>query len=178
MASGLSMPVGFKNSTEGNLQVAINAMVSSRHPHTFLGIDQEGRTCLVRTRGNPWAHLVLRGGVQPNYDPDSIAAACDQLRQAGAVPVVMVDCSHANSGRRFECQETVWTSVLTQRCGGNGALIGMMVESNLEEGSQKLPADGGALRYGVSITDECVGWSATERMLRSAHHEIGRASRP
>ena len=173
MASGLSMPVGFKNSTAGDLQVALNAMESARHAHSFLGIDQEGRTCLVRTKGNPWGHLVLRGGsAKPNYDAESLADAAGQLRKAGLDPVVLVDCSHANSSKKHERQEEVWQDLVKQRVGGNQDLIGMMVESNLEEGNQKIPGDLKDLRYGVSITDACVGWETTERMLREAYEQL------
>jgi len=176
MASGLSMPVGFKNTTEGNLHVAINAMESARHPHTFLGIDQEGRTCMVRTRGNPWGHMVLRGGnARPNYDAGSLEEAAGHLRQAGLEPAILVDCSHANSSKRHERQEGVWNDLVQQRAGGNRDLIGMMVESNLEEGNQKISGDRGQLRYGVSITDACVGWETTERMLRHAYGQLGLA---
>ncbi len=173
MASGLSMPVGFKNSTAGDLQVALNAMESARHAHSFLGIDQEGRTCLVRTKGNPWGHLVLRGGsAKPNYDAESLADAAGQLRKAGLDPVLLVDCSHANSSKKHERQEEVWQDLIQQRVGGNQDLIGMMVESNLEEGNQKIPGDLKDLRYGVSITDACVGWETTERMLREAYEQL------
>ncbi|MBM3276461.1 MAG: 3-deoxy-7-phosphoheptulonate synthase [Candidatus Handelsmanbacteria bacterium] len=173
MASGLSMPVGFKNSTAGDLQVALNAMESARHPHSFLGIDQEGRTCLVRTKGNPLGHLVLRGGsAKPNYDAESLAAAASQLRQAGLASVLLVDCSHANSSKKHERQEEVWQDLLQQRLGGNQDLIGMMVESNLAEGNQKIPKDKKDLKYGVSITDACVGWETTERMLRQAYAQL------
>jgi 3-deoxy-7-phosphoheptulonate synthase len=169
MASGLSMPVGFKNSTEGVLQVAIDAMEAARHPHTFLGVDPEGRTAVVRTKGNSWGHVVLRGGHgRPNYNAESIAAACDQLRQNGLDPVLMVDCSHANSNKQHEHQEAVWDTVLQQRWAGNAALIGLMVESNLHAGQQKIPQDLSQLRYGVSVTDACVSWETTQRMLRQA----------
>ena len=170
MASGLSMPVGFKNSTDGNLQVAIDAMESARHPHSFLGIDQEGRTCVVRTSGNPWRHVVLRGGGGgPNYEPERIEEASRQMREAGLDPVFMVDCSHANSGKKHELQESVCESVVRQRGSGNDALIGVMIESNLNPGNQKIPDNLEQLQYGVSLTDECVGWETTERMLRNAH---------
>ena len=172
MASGLSMPVGFKNSTDGNLQVAIDAMESAGHPHSFLGIDQEGRTCVVRTTGNPCRHVVLRGGGRgPNYEPESIEEAARQMHQGGLDPVFMVDCSHANSGKKHELQEAVCESVVRQRRSGNDALIGVMIESNLNSGNQKIPEDLEHLQYGVSITDECVGWETTERMLRNAHAE-------
>jgi len=167
MASGLSMPVGFKNATDGSLQTAIDAMRAARHPHSFLGVDEEGLTCIVRTTGNPVGHLVLRGGrTRPNYDAASIRAAEEQLGRAGLPPVLMVDCSHANSGKVPARQEEVWHSVIEQRCAGTHSLIGAMVESNLVEGNQPFPRPVPELRYGVSITDPCVSWETTERMLR------------
>ena len=173
MASGLSMPVGYKNSTEGVLQVAIDAMEAARNPHTFLGVDKEGRTAVIRTQGNPWGHVVLRGGkARPNYDPESIDEACEQLRQANLEPVLMVDCSHANSNKRHEQQEEVWNSIMAQRSAGRDSIIGMMVESNINEGTQKIPSDLSQLRYGVSVTDACVSWETTERMLRQAHADL------
>ena len=174
MASGLAMPVGFKNSTEGNVQVAINALQSARQPHTFFGIDQEGKTCMVRTPGNPWGHVVLRGGHGgPNYDPQSVEEAGQQLRQVGMEPVLMVDCSHANSSKQHALQEGVWQDLVQQRVAGNQNLIGLMVESNLAEGNQPIPEDRRQLRYGVSVTDACVGWETTERMLRHAYAQMG-----
>jgi 3-deoxy-7-phosphoheptulonate synthase len=173
MASGLSMPVGFKNSTEGVLQVAIDAMKAARQPHTFLGVDKQGHAAVIRTRGNPLGHIVLRGGrARPNYDPDSIAAACEQLRHAGLDPVLMVDCSHANSRKQHENQEEIWSAVLKQRLAG-APVIGLMIESNLHAGNQKIPKDLEQLRYGVSVTDACVNWETTERMLRKAHADLG-----
>jgi 3-deoxy-7-phosphoheptulonate synthase len=167
MASGLSMPVGFKNATDGSLQIALDAMQSARTPHSFLGIDQDGITSIIRTTGNPVGHVVLRGGrLRPNYDSDSIHEAEAKLLQAGLPPVVMVDCSHANSAKQFARQEEVWRSVLAQRVAGNRALIGLMVESFLNEGSQPFPQPAAALRHGVSITDACVSWETTERMFR------------
>ncbi len=174
MASGLSMPVGFKNGTDGGLQVAVDAMLSSRHPHSFLGIDTDGMTSIIRTMGNPYGHVVLRGGkAGTNYDPASIAAAEAALRKAGLPAGLMVDCSHANSAKVFARQEEVWNSVVEQRRGGNRVLVAMMVESHLQEGNQPLVADRSKLRYGVSITDACVGWETTERMLRHAHRVLG-----
>ncbi|MBP7937133.1 MAG: 3-deoxy-7-phosphoheptulonate synthase [Phycisphaerae bacterium] len=166
MASGLSMPVGYKNSTEGNLQVAIDAMQSARHAHSFLGIDDDGRTAIIKTRGNRWGHMILRGGRNgPNYDPKNVADATARLRKACLPAVVMVDCSHANSNKKFQNQELVWRSVLEQQITGNPSLIGLLVESNLCEGSQPFIDDPTKLRYGVSITDECLGWEKTEEML-------------
>lgn len=167
MASGLPMPVGFKNSTEGNLQVAINALQAARKAHTYLSVDPSGRPCMVRTKGNPWGHVVLRGGSRgPNYDKQSLEEAMLQLHRAGLDPVVMVDCSHANAHKQHERQEAVWHDLLEQRSAGNRHLIGMMVESNLEAGAQQIPEDRSQLRYGMSITDACVGWDTTARMLR------------
>jgi 3-deoxy-7-phosphoheptulonate synthase len=173
MASGLSMPVGFKNGTDGGLQIAMDAMTSARSPHSFLGIDPEGVTSIVRTSGNPDGHVVLRGGRQRgNYDPESIAAAQSALTQAGLPPVVMVDCSHAKSGKQHARQEEVCRSVVAQRAAGNRGLIGLMVESYLNEGNQPFPQNPAELRYGVSITDACVNWETTERMLWHAHEAL------
>jgi 3-deoxy-7-phosphoheptulonate synthase len=167
LASGLSMPVGFKNATDGSLQVAIDALGAAMHPHSFLGIDQEGFTCIVRTAGNPAGHVVLRGGrASTNYDPASIRTAEARLTQAGLPPVLMVDCSHANSGKEPARQEDVWRSVIEQRTRGTRSLIGVMIESYLQEGSQPFPRPVAELRPGVSITDACVSWETTERLLR------------
>jgi 3-deoxy-7-phosphoheptulonate synthase len=170
MSSGLSMPVGFKNNTEGNLQIAVDAMQSARNPHSFLGIDGEGRTCIFHTNGNEWGHLILRGGQRgANYDEHSIAEAEARMTEAGLRPAIIVDCSHANSGKKAEKQFHAWESVLQQRAAGRRSLIGMMLESNLVAGSQKIPADKSQLKYGVSVTDACVGWEDTERMVRTAY---------
>jgi 3-deoxy-7-phosphoheptulonate synthase len=175
MASGLSMPVGLKNSTDGSLQVAIDAMGAARHPHSFLGIDQDGVTSIVRTVGNPHAHVVLRGGrAQTNYDARSIRAAEEKLKSEGLPPVLMVDCSHANSGKQHARQGDVWRSVIEQRIAGTASLIGLMVESNLNEGNQPIPKNPADLRYGVSITDPCIGWETTERMLRWGHEALAK----
>ena len=166
MASGLSMPVGFKNSTDGSLQLALDAMQSARTPHSFLGIDQDGVTSIIRTTGNPVGHLVLRGGrSRPNYDAESLREAETRLTQAGVPAVFMVDCSHANSGKQHARQEEVWRSVIAQRAAGLPSMIGVMLESNLFEGNQPFPQDPAELRYGVSITDACLGWDATKRLL-------------
>jgi 3-deoxy-7-phosphoheptulonate synthase len=173
MASGLSMPVGYKNTTEGHLRPAVEAFGAARAPHRFLGIDDEGRTAIVATRGNPAGHVILRGGRDtPNYDPQFVAGAAAALAAAGLPARIMVDCSHANSGKRHERQAVVWSSVIAQRAAGHHALIGAMLESNLEEGRQELPADPVSLRHGVSITDACVGWAETERLLRHAWEQL------
>lgn len=176
MASGLSMPVGFKNGTDGSLQTAVDAMVSARTPHSFLGIDQDGITSIIRTTGNPVGHVVLRGGrSRPNYDAASLQEAQTRLVQAGLPPVMMVDCSHANSGKQHARQEEVWHSVIEQRVAGNRFLVGAMVESYLKEGNQPFPQKPAALCYGVSITDACLGWAATERMLRWGAERLAQA---
>lgn len=169
MASGLSMPVGFKNRTDGNVQVALDAMIAARSAHSFLGIDNDGRIATVRTAGNPLGHLILRGSRGgPNYDPASIADASRRMTDAFLKPAIMVDCSHGNAGKRHEMEETVWKEVLRQRRRGTKSIIGMLVESNLEAGNQPLSSDISRMRYGVSVTDACVDWPTTERMLRSA----------
>jgi 3-deoxy-7-phosphoheptulonate synthase len=176
MASGLSMPVGYKNATDGQLRPAIEAFQAALRPHSFLGIDDEGRTCVVATRGNKSGHVILRGGRDaPNYDSHLIAGAARQMSAAGLPARLMVDCSHANSGKQHERQQVVWSSVVEQRASGNRALIGAMLESNLEEGRQDLPADPYTLRYGVSVTDACIGWDETVRLLRQAYEVLGAA---
>ena len=175
LASGLSMPVGFKNGTDGGIQVAIDALTSARNPHSFLGMDGEGRTCIVKTKGNPFGHVVLRGGrTGTNFDPASTAEAVRQLSQAGLEARLVVDCSHGNANKRHELQEAAWGSIVKQRVAGNRSLMGVMVESNLVEGNQKIPGDRSLLRYGVSVTDECIGWEATERMVLEAHAMAGK----
>jgi 3-deoxy-7-phosphoheptulonate synthase len=176
LASGLSMPVGFKNATDGSLQVAIDALCSARTPHSFLGLDQEGFTAIVRTTGNPDGHVVLRGGrLQTNFDAESVREAEARLVQAGLSPVLMVDCSHANSGKQPARQEEVWRSIIEQRIAGTRSLMGAMIESYLFEGNQPIPKDLSQLRYGVSITDACISWDMTERMLRSGYEALAKA---
>ena len=172
LASGLSMPVGFKNGTDGILTGAINAMVAARAPQSFLGIDQDGKTSIVKTSGNPWCHLVLRGGHRPNYDPVSIEDARMKLSAKGLPGAVMVDCSHANSGKKFQRQEHVWKDIIEQRLDGDDSLIGMMLESNLFEGTQTFTGNSDSLDYGVSITDECISMETTERLLLSANEKL------
>ena len=173
MASGLSMPVGFKNATNGSLQVALDATQSAVSPHHFIGIDEQGRACVVHTRGNTFGHVILRGGSDgSNYDPDDIAAAAGRLADAELEPRLVVDCSHANSGKVPARQEVVWDSLVQQRVGGTTAITGMMLESNLEEGSQSIPTDLTQLRYGVSVTDACIGWEKTRELLLRAHDRL------
>jgi 3-deoxy-7-phosphoheptulonate synthase len=168
MASGLSMPVGFKNSTEGNLQVAINAIQSARRPHSFLGITQDGMNGIVRTTGNPDTHIVLRGGKKPNFDAASIAECVQMLSTAGLEPRVMVDCSHAQTNKDYTRQPEVFAALIEQVRGGSTAILGAMLESNIEAGNQALGENRAALKYGVSITDPCIDWATTERCLTEA----------
>lgn len=166
MVSGLSLPVGFKNGTDGSVGIALDAMRSAAHAHQHFGLDAQGRAALVETQGNPDTHLVLRGGHQgPNYDAQSIAQACAAMRKVGLEASLMVDCSHANSGKDPQLQPQVLQSVLAQRAAGERSLRAVMLESNLMDGQQAL---GDNLQYGVSITDGCLGWSNTEQMLLDA----------
>jgi 3-deoxy-7-phosphoheptulonate synthase len=175
MASGLSMPVALKNNTDGSLQSAIDAMGAARHPHSFLGINEDGVTSIVRTTGNPHTHIVLRGGrAKANYDAKSICKAEEKLKSEKLQPVLMVDCSHANSGKQHARQEDVWRSVIQQRVEGTRSLIGMMIESNINEGNQPIPKKLTDLRYGVSLTDSCISWETTERLLRWGYEKLAK----
>ncbi len=175
MASGLSMPVGYKNGTDGNLEIAIQAMQAAQNPHSFLGIDTDGRTCVIHTTGNPYGHLILRGGRSgPNYDAQNVKAAAEALSAVKLPPFLMVDCSHANSDKDYTKQATVWRDAVAQRAEGNKHIVGLMLESNLVAGSQKLTSDLSQLKYGISITDGCIGWDQTEELLRDAHAALKR----
>jgi 3-deoxy-7-phosphoheptulonate synthase len=169
MVSGLSMPVGFKNSTDGNLQIAIEAMASAQHPHHFIGIDPRGQTSTLETTGNTDTHIILRGGrMGGNYRKPEIVYAAELLREAGFEPAIMVDCSHGNSEKQPERQREVLRSALASRRSGCREIIGFMLESNLKGGRQAVPADPSRLEYGVSITDACIGWETTEELLEHA----------
>jgi len=172
MASGLSMPVGFKNSLDGNLSSAINALTAARTPQSFLGIDQDGKPCVVKTGGNPWGHIVLRGGKRPNYDPISIEEARLNLIEKKLPETIVVDCSHANSMKKYQGQSVVWKNIIGQYIAGNEALIGLMLESNIHEGNQGVSADVSSLEYGVSITDECISLETTEQLLLWANDQL------
>ncbi len=177
MASGLSMPVGFKNSTEGSLEVAINAMQAAMAQHRFLGMDNNGKTCVVKTAGNALGHLILRGGrTGPNYDEASLAEAARLLNDAKLLPRFVVDCSHANSEKDYTRQPAVWNDVIRQRVAGNETIVGLMLESNLQAGKQALGSDPSALEYGVSITDGCISFDETERLLHSACEALSAVS--
>ena len=173
MSSGLSSPVGFKNGTDGSLDVAVNAMLSVQHPHRFLGIDPDGRVALTTTRGNPYAHVVLRGGGgKPNYDSVSVALAESALHKAGVSTNIMVDCSHANSNKDPSLQPLVMENIGNQILEGNTSIVGLMVESHLNEGNQKIPENLDDLQYGVSVTDGCIGWQTTEDAVRALANKV------
>ncbi|MCK4767396.1 MAG: 3-deoxy-7-phosphoheptulonate synthase [Desulfobacula sp.] len=172
MASGLSMPVGFKNCTDGSLTAAINAMTAAGAPQHFLGIDPQGYSSVVSTKGNPFGHIVLRGGPHPNYDPVSVGKVQKRLKTKNLLDAVMIDCSHDNSGQKHKGQSFVFKSVLDQRLDGNTNIIGLMLESNLFEGNQKCNGDCKTLKYGVSITDECISWETTESLIRCSYDRI------
>jgi 3-deoxy-7-phosphoheptulonate synthase len=173
MASGLSMPVGYKNSTDGTIDNATNAMLSARMPHNFLGVDDAGLTCIIRTKGNNAGHLILRGGKNgPNYDRANVAAATELLQKEGLSAGVMIDCSHANSNKDYRRQAEVWRDVVAQHREDYKRIIGGMLESNLVEGKQALGSDPSQLKYGVSITDGCIGWEQTEELLQWAYESI------
>jgi len=178
MSSGLSFPVGFKNGTDGNLQIAMDAMKAVQHPHSFLGINREGRISIIQTCGNPDVHIVLRGGSRKvNYAPEDIATTEESLKKNGLAPTVMVDCSHGNSNKDYQKQPEVLESVIQQVVDGNNSISGVMIESNLECGSQKIPADPSQLKYGVSITDACIDWDTTEKIILAAHERLRKAKR-
>ncbi len=169
MASGLSMPVGFKNGTDGNLNTAINAMKAAAKGHRFMGINRHGQVALLTTQGNPDGHVILRGGKATNYDKASIAQSEIDMEKAGLSPVLMVDCSHANSEKDFRRQSSVAKDIVKQIEQGNRSIIGLMIESNINEGSQPANVALNELAYGVSITDACIGWQETESLLKQAH---------
>jgi 3-deoxy-7-phosphoheptulonate synthase len=170
MASGLSMPIGFKNGTDGSVQTAINAIRAASQPQTFLGINLDGSASAVVTAGNPNCHIVLRGGSSgPNYSPAHIASTEKLLGAAGLITSILVDCSHDNSAKKPEGQPDVMRSLLAQIAAGNTSIMGAMIESNLLAGSQPFPQPREKLRRGVSITDGCIGWETTEALVREVH---------
>ncbi len=166
MASGLSSSIGFKNGTDGSLTVAINALQSVASPHRFLGINSEGSVSIITTKGNPYAHVVLRGGNgKPNYDSVSVSICEQELVAAGIAPNIMIDCSHANSNKDHNLQPLVLDNVANQIIEGNTSIIGVMMESHLKGGNQKLSSNPDDMEYGVSVTDACVDWETTEASL-------------
>ncbi|MPQ49226.1 3-deoxy-7-phosphoheptulonate synthase [Marinifilum sp. N1E240] len=166
MSSGLSSVVGFKNGTDGNIDITINAMQAVASPQNFVSINPEGKVAVIRTLGNPNTHLILRGGKKPNYDRKSIQDIEKKLRELNIAPRIMVDCSHANSYKQAKKQEIALSDLADQIRNGNGSIMGFMIESNLEFGKQNIPADKSKLKYGVSVTDECLDWESTEKILK------------
>ena len=178
MASGLSMPIGFKNATDGSLKAAVDGIKTALSPHAFVGITGEGRLGVFKTRGNPFGHLILRGGLNgPNYTSEHIAFAGELMRKSGLVPNLIVDCSHGNCNREPRRQMEVQRDTLSQVADGNRTIKGTMLESNLEYGRQDIPADLTALKPGVSVTDPCLGWADTESLIRESYERLGRTNR-
>ena len=179
MSSGLSMPVGFKNGTGGSVQLAVDGVVAAQAAQGFLGVDSDGRASAVVTRGNANCHIVLRGGSRgTNFDAASIADAVERLEKARVCPRLIVDCSHANCGKDYTKQRIAINDVMEQRVAGNANIVGVMLESHLYEGNQALnESDPGSLRYGVSITDPCVGWEETVELLTGAYQALGAAKK-
>jgi 3-deoxy-7-phosphoheptulonate synthase len=176
MASGLSMPVGFKNSTDGSIDVALNAIESSRSPQNFLGINQEGKTSIFSTLGNTLGHLVLRGGGgKTNYEAPCVQEAIKKMNGRSINPVVVIDCSHANSSKDHNRQSIVLQNVIEQIQNKENVIHGVMLESNIEAGNQAITADLNELKYGVSVTDKCIDWSTTVEILAEAHKKYPQA---
>ena len=172
MASGLSMPIGFKNGTDGSLSTAVNAMQAASSSHRFMGINREGQVALLSTQGNPNGHVILRGGKQTNYDSVSVTECEQDMAKMGLDASLMVDCSHANSRKDYRRQPLVANDVIQQIREGNQSIIGLMIESHINEGSQPSNYQLNEMEYGVSITDACINWSATEALLTHAHSEL------
>ena len=173
MASGLSMPVGFKNGTDGSIEVALNALQSARIPHHFLGINQKGQVSIFKTTGNAYGHVILRGGNrQPNFDAANVKVAEEKLKQANLLPRIVIDCSHGNSNKDYQLQASVLENVIQQIMDGNTSIVGMMLESNLHEGNQPIPSNLEQLKYGISVTDKCIGWEETEKIILAAHEKL------
>ena len=173
LASGLSMPTGFKNATNGDIMVAINAVSSSYSQHNFIGIDQMGKTCIFETTGNKDVHIILRGGASgPNYYEEEVEKAVDLMKSNNIEESIVIDCSHMNSGKDHEKQERVLRNIIDQKNRTNNPIVGFMVESNLNPGNQPIPKDLNNLKYGVSITDPCIGWNDTKKMIMEAYNNL------
>jgi len=172
MSSGLSMPVGFKNGTDGSLAVAINALRSASSAHRFLGINVEGRATILETRGNDYGHVILRGGKEPNFDAVNVALAEKALQEANLDARIIIDCAHANSHKNHELQPLVAINIVDQIVAGNRSIVGAMIESNVNAGNQPLNGNRESLQYGVSVTDACVDWETTEKTVLEMHEKL------
>ncbi len=172
MASGLSMPVGFKNGTDGNIQVALNALHSAKSSHNFLGINHKGQVSVFQTKGNVYGHVILRGGNQPNFDVENVKLVEEKLKEANLPPRIVIDCSHGNTNKDYKLQANVLENVVEQIIDGNTSIVGMMLESNLYEGSQSITGKREDLKYGVSVTDKCISWEETEKIILAAHKKL------
>jgi len=172
MVSNLLMPIGFKNSTSGDLNAAVNGVKAADNSHVFLGCDENGISCIIESEGNPCPHVILRGGKKPNYDSISVSKVLEKMALKGLNPAVVVDCSHANSGKDYKRQSIVWRDVFNQiEFGGN--IVGVMLESNLNAGNQKITS---CLKRGVSVTDACISWEETEELILSGHSQLSKLS--
>jgi 3-deoxy-7-phosphoheptulonate synthase len=167
LSSGISSAVGFKNNVDGAVMVAVNAIRSASSANSFISVTDEGKVAVFRSEGNPHCHVILRGGKAPNYDKDSVSKCEEELKKAGLPTNIMIDCSHGNSNKNHENQGLVLEEIAKQIEGGNRSIIGVMIESNLNEGNQPIPDDLSDLSYGVSVTDACISWESTEELLRS-----------
>lgn len=176
MASGLSMPVGFKNGTGGGLTMAVNAIQSAQASHKFIGMNTAGQVTIIQTTGNRFGHVILRGGKQPNYDSVNVRLCEDALIDAGLKPNIVVDCSHANSYKKFELQPLVADNIAQQINNGNCSIVGIMLESHLNEGKQSFPAadEIDKIQYGVSLTDGCISWETTDILLRNLSDKLAK----
>lgn len=173
MASGLTMPVGFKNATTGDIDPAVNAVVASRASHSFIGVDHYGYLCVIDTLGNKYGHVVLRGGDSvPNCDEASVKKTEEKLAKLNLPQSIIVDCSHGNSGKKHERQEEAYKTIISQIENGNTSIAGWMFEANLEAGNQKINPDKTKLKYGQSVTDECISWDVNERLIRDAYKRL------
>lgn len=173
MASGLSTPVGFKNGTDGGIQVALNALESASAPHNFLGINQSGQVSMFKTKGNAYGHVILRGGGgKPNFDAANVKLVEEQLKKANLPPRIVIDCSHGNSNKDYKLQGVAFDNAIQQIVDGNTSIVGMMLESHLAEGNQPIPSKLEQLKYGVSVTDKCIGWEETEKLILAAYEQL------
>ncbi len=173
MASGLSMPLGCKNGTDGNIEVALNAMEAARTPHSFLGMNDTGEISILTTKGNEYGQIILRGGGgKTNYDRNTVKQVEEKLKERGLPQEIVIDCSHGNSSKDHRKQKEVFANVIDQIISGDSAIVGMMLESNINEGNQPIPPDIKDLKYGVSITDKCISWQETEEIILQAYDKL------